>query len=119
MTDDELERALFALPLEVPPADLRARILGVTVYRPRLTIRAWEIYVVGTLAALAVWMAFFVLTSVPDPGERIAAALASAMHTIGLAASSTTMLWVALGISSALWISQLTLPQPYRRRADH
>ena len=31
MTDDELDRALFALPLEEPPADLRARILAATV----------------------------------------------------------------------------------------
>ena len=33
-SDDALDRALFALPLEEPPADLRASILTATVYRP-------------------------------------------------------------------------------------
>ncbi|GAC1401843.1 MAG: hypothetical protein NVSMB64_00690 [Candidatus Velthaea sp.] len=119
MTDDELERALFALPLEEPPADLRARILGATIYRPRLTIRAWEIYVVGTLAALAVWMAVFVMTGVPDAGGRLTSSLVTAFEGIGSAVSTTTTLWIVLGISSALWVSQLTLPQPARRRAEH
>ena len=37
MTDDDLDRALFALPLEEPPADLHGRILAATVLRPAPT----------------------------------------------------------------------------------
>jgi len=33
MTDDELDRALFALPLEEPPADMHQRIMSATVLR--------------------------------------------------------------------------------------
>ena len=45
MTDDELERALAALPLEEPPADLHARILAATVCRRRRP------FAVGAVAA--------------------------------------------------------------------
>ncbi len=47
MTDDELDRALFALPLEEPPADLHGRILAATVLRPAPTFRVWELLHAG------------------------------------------------------------------------
>ena len=65
MDDAALERALFALPLEEPPADLRGRILAATVYRPALPFKMWEVWVIGTLMALAVWLMIAVLTAVP------------------------------------------------------
>jgi hypothetical protein len=95
MTDDELERALFALPLEEPPAGLRDRILAATVARPRLTFRAWEIWLIGTLVALMVWLTVLVATSAPDVGGVISAALNRGVDLV--------------------WISQLSLP-PSRRR---
>ena len=44
MTDDDLDRALFALPLEEPPADLHRRIMAATVLRPAPEFRQWELW---------------------------------------------------------------------------
>jgi hypothetical protein len=111
MTDDELERALIALPLEEPPADLRRRILVSTVYRPRLAVPAWEVWTAGTLSALVVWLAYLVLTGIPRAGRDAVHALAASLDHLGLAVGAPTLLWTILGISSAVWISQLSLPR--------
>jgi hypothetical protein len=117
MTDDELERALFALPLEEPPADLRARILATTVDRPRLTFRAWEVWLVGTLAALMVWLMFLVGTAQPDMGGAISRAISDGVDRIVPALSVSALVWMVLGMSFVVWISQLHLPQSRRRIA--
>jgi hypothetical protein len=117
MTDDELDRALFALPLEAPPADLRARILGATVDRPRLTFNTWEVWVVGTLVAFMVWLAVMVATSVPHIDGAVTRSLLDAFDLFEGSVSLNTLMWVALGASFVFWISQLTLPQAPRREA--
>jgi hypothetical protein len=114
MTDDELERALLALPLEEPPVDLRARILAATVDRPRLTFRAWEIWLVGTLCAFMVWLTFLVMTSVPDLGGAICRTIDEGVDRLGPVVSMGTLVWMALGVSFVVWISQLSLPQSRR-----
>lgn len=112
MTDDELDRALFALPLEEPPADLRPRILAATILRPTAAFRAWELWVLGTVAAFAVWLTYLVLTSSPDAGHRIVDNFAVLLRTTGLV-SLNTLFWLALGMSSAWLISSLTfMPRP-------
>jgi hypothetical protein len=118
MTDDELERALLALPLEEPPVDLRARILAVTIDRPRLTFRAWEIWLLGTLFAFMVWLTFMVGTSVPDLGGAISRAVSEGIDRVVPALSVNALMWMALGVSFVVWISQLSLPQPRREIAD-
>ena len=118
MTDDELERALFALPLEEPPVDLRARILAATIARPRLTFRAWEIWLVGTLFAFMVWLTFMVGTSVPDIGGVISRAVGVGVDRFSETISVNTLMWTALGVSFAMWISQLSLPQSRREIAN-
>jgi hypothetical protein len=118
MTDDELERALVALPLEEPPAELRGRILGATIYRPRLNVRAWEVWAVGTVVAVAVWLSAVVLTGVPNAGGRIIAGVANLVPAFERAATSSTALWLAVGIATAVWLSQLSLPQPQRRTVE-
>ena len=55
MDDERLERALAALPLEEPPPELRARILAATVYRPVPNVATWQIWLLGTLLAVATW----------------------------------------------------------------
>jgi hypothetical protein len=114
MTEDELERALFALPLEEPPVDLRARILSATIARPRLTFSAWEVWLVGTLFAFMVWLTILVCTSVPDFGGAVSRALSAGVDRFGAAFSVNTLVWMALGISFVVWISQLSLPQTRR-----
>ena len=51
-SDDSLERALFALPLEEPPSDLRASILAATAFRPAPPFGVWEVAALGALAAV-------------------------------------------------------------------
>ncbi|MFN2461527.1 MAG: hypothetical protein ABR591_12715 [Candidatus Velthaea sp.] len=119
MTDDELERALLALPLEEPPAGLHGRILAATIYRPRLTFRTWEIWAIGTALALMVWLTVLVLTGVPDAATRITHGVGYAVNHLSTAFSSAAMLWAVLGISSAIWLSQLSLPGPRRPTSDH
>jgi hypothetical protein len=118
MTDDELERALFALPLEEPPVDLRARILAATVERPRLAFRAWEIWLLGSGVAFMVWLMFMVGTSVPDIGATISRAISDGIDRVAPAISVNALMWTALGMSFAVWISQLSLPPPRREAAD-
>jgi hypothetical protein len=98
MTDDPLDRALLALPLEEPPPDLRERILAATVLAPAPAFRAWELWLVMTLTACAAWLCADVLRS---------GALASRLVHPSL------LLWLAIGGSSVWWISNLSLmPQP-------
>ena len=117
MDDAALERALFALPLEEPPADLRGRILAATVYRPALPFKMWEVWLIGTLMALAVWLMIAVLTAVPDAGGRLAGATVDLIERIARNVSPSILGWTVLGASSAFWISQFTLPRalPARR----
>jgi hypothetical protein len=110
MTDDELERALFALPLEEPPVELHARILAATIARPRLTFRAWEIWLIGTLLALMVWLAFLVGMSTPEVGGAVGRAISAAVDQVAATVSVSALMWTVLGISFVVWISQLSLP---------
>ncbi|HEY0393661.1 MAG TPA: hypothetical protein VGD01_04120 [Candidatus Elarobacter sp.] len=111
--DDDLDRALAALPLEEPPAGLHARIMAATVYRPAPAFTGWEVWLVGTLVAVAAWLCWL-LVSAPNATERITTTVVSAFETSGLA-SQYTVLWLAVGVSAAWWISQLTVPTAARR----
>ncbi len=52
MDDEALEQALFALPLEEPPAGLRASILMATAYRPAPAFSVWELAGLGVVGAV-------------------------------------------------------------------
>ena len=110
---DDLDRILAALPLEEAPAGLRSRILTATVYRQRAAVPAWEVWLIGTLAALAVWACWIVASS-PHAGDRLVDATTQLIDAGGLS-SITTVLWLAIGISAAWWISQISFPASPRR----
>ena len=110
--DDALDRALMALPLEEPPASLHARILAATVYRPRAAMQQWEVWLLVTLAAVAAWLSWDVLSS-PRFAERAADRISELVVSGGLT-SLNTLVWLAIGISAAWWLSQLSVP-PRRR----
>ena len=110
-SDEELERALFALPLEEPPADLRASILAATVYRPPLAVKPWEVWLVGGAVALFAWL--LVLIAKGTAGPAFLEFDSYVTDGLKLFAQPATLFWIALGGGAAVWISQLNLtPAP-------
>ena len=106
-SDEELERALFALELEEPPADMRASILASTIYRPPVPVQGWEIWILGGLFAVLAW-----LLALAAHGSALPAL--STFNTyvddaVTYVAKPETLFWLAAGGGLTLWISQLNL----------
>ena len=109
--DDDLDRMIFAIPMEEPPAGLRASILRGTIYRPAFALKPWELWMCGTVAAIAVWLAAFIVRSGPEAFMQTLIALGSA--TAHLLLMQNTWLWIAAGIGTAFWLLILN-PLPMR-----
>jgi hypothetical protein len=62
------------------------------------------------------WLTVLVSTSAPDVGGIISATLSRGVDLFAQALSINILMWMALGVSFVVWISQLSLPGP--RRAD-
>jgi hypothetical protein len=107
--DDDLDRAIAALPLAEPPTGFHARIMAATVYRPEPLVRGWEVWVIGTLVAVAAWLSWVVATT-PRAVTQIVDAAMAAMQTTAALTGTYTVLWLAVGVSAAWWISQLSVP---------
>lgn len=111
--DDELDRLLFALPLEEPPADLRAAILTATIYRPAPVFNAWEISGIGAAIAVGVWLVVLIAMG----GGSL---FGHSMEAIGTGVSRVThdaalMTWGAVGLAAALWLTLFTRFQPWQK----
>jgi hypothetical protein len=113
MTDDELDRALFALPLEEPPADLHGSIMAATAWRPAPAFRAWELWLAAGAFALVVWLTMWIFASSPGALDRLEHSVISGLHGLGLF-SRATYVWIGIGLSSVWWISSLSF-MPVRR----
>jgi hypothetical protein len=98
---DDLDRAIFALPLETPPRGLREAILRATVYAEAIAPTAfgrWEIAGIGGALALALW---FVILTVAD--RSLAATFSAGVYDIARAFTDpTTLAWLATGGSIAV-----------------
>lgn len=109
--DDALDRALFALPLEEPPASLRASILTSTVYRPAPVFSVWEITALGIGAAVLVWLVALIAmgggTLFVHTISTIVSAIARPLSNV------TTLAWVAAGAATAFWLTFFTGSQPF------
>lgn len=109
--DDALDRALFALPLEEPPMDLRASILRATIYAPAPVFKTWELAVLGAVAAVMVWfLALIVMggaTLFLDSVQIIGTMVMRAIPQNG-----ATIAWLAAGGAAAIWLSIFTGFQP-------
>lgn len=106
--DDELDRALFALPLEPLPDGLRASILAAVSVVPVPILTGWEIGGIGAILALATWLTILVLTG----GSSIGATIGMAGGEMARVASNwTTLAWLAVGASTGLWLSLITVPR--------
>ncbi len=103
---DDLDRALFALPLEEPPTGLRDSIFAITLKAPRLepaSLGWWESIGVGVVLALAVWLVYAIVTN-----GTIAAQAMSALIVFGRALATPLVLFsLALGFSAVFIVSWL------------
>ena len=106
-SDADLERALFAMPLEEPPAGMRASILAATVYRPKVSVAAWEIWLFGIVSALIVWISALVIRG--GGGPAIHAVQSASSFVTSVLSEPSTLLWIAIGGAAAVWLSQLNL----------
>jgi hypothetical protein len=106
-SDEELDRALFALELEEPPADLRASILAATIYRAPFAVKPWEVWGAGVLCALLTWL--LVLVAGGGAGATVSAFSRYVNEGLALFVQPQTLFWIAIGGAAALWISQLNL----------
>jgi hypothetical protein len=100
---DDLDRALFALPLAEPPAGLRASIFRATVYAPSAAqaFGRLEMIAIGVMLALASWLT---LATVMNP--RAAGSIEGALAILvrGLA-DPQTLVWLGVGALTAVWLS--------------
>jgi uncharacterized integral membrane protein len=112
---DELDRALFALPLEEPPADLRRSILAATVDAPPDApfLRGWEAALVGTLLALAAWL----VLAVANDARLSAQLVAGAWELVAAFLQPATLAWLAAGLATALCLSLVNLTPPSALRS--
>ncbi len=108
--DDALDRALFALPFEEPPADLRAAILNATIFRPAPVFSFRELLVLAATCAVVVWLVGAV---VMGGGSLFLHSLeALGAGTLRALANTTLLLWAAAGGATAIWLSIFTGFQP-------
>ncbi|HEY3675934.1 MAG TPA: hypothetical protein VGK84_08050 [Candidatus Tumulicola sp.] len=108
-SSDELDRALFALPLEEPPSELRGSILTATAYRPAPPFSAWEAIGLGVISAVTVWL----LAVVAMGGAPL---FFTTLGTIGRftadgLSNMYALAWLGAGVATALWLSLFTSSQ--------
>lgn len=111
LDDDALDRALFALPLEEPPADLRASILTATVYRPVPAFATWEAVLLGVAAAVTVWL--LVLLTMGGGSLFVHTATAIFTGATHLLSNVSVLAWLGAGAATAWWLSLFTGSQPF------
>jgi hypothetical protein len=114
--EDALDRALLALPLEEPPAGLRASILMATAYRPALASVAqrhsfWELAFMGALAAVAVWLVALVAMGGGSLFVHTLAAIGATLTRVF--SNGPTLAWLAAGTVTAVWLTLFTGSQPF------
>lgn len=98
---DDLDRALFELPLEQPPADLRRSILNATIYAPPApapVFSLWETVGLGFVLAVACWLSAALLRN-----PAVSVMLIRGFEALGQAlANPATLEWTATGAAVAL-----------------
>ncbi|HUA08424.1 MAG TPA: hypothetical protein VMA98_04060 [Candidatus Acidoferrales bacterium] len=104
--DDALDAALFALPLEEPPAGLRSAILHATIYRPAPLFSFRDLIVLGALSAVVVWL---IAAIVAGGGSLFLHSLqAIGEATLRGLGNLALLAWLAAGGATAIWLSIFT-----------
>lgn len=104
--DDDLDRMLFALPLEEPPADLRASILAATAYRPAPVFKPWEVSMMGAVAAVGIWLVVLIVLGGPALFARTLQHISDGAIRAG--SNAELMGWLAAGCATAAWLTLFT-----------
>jgi len=114
-SEEELERALFALSLEEPPTDLHAAILSRTIYRAPMIAARWELAGLISVAFAACVLLWMIVAGGGTLFDRTVLSAASyAERALG---SMQTLLWLAIGCATAFALSLSSNPPiPVRRR---
>jgi hypothetical protein len=108
-SDDALDRALFALPLEEPPGELRGSILTATAYRPAPPFKLWEVIAIGAISAVTLWLVILVALG---GGTLFVNTLSAIARTMATGLSNVMVLgWLGAGAATALWLSLFTSSQ--------
>ncbi len=112
---DDLDRALFALPLETPPPGMRETILNATVYAAApgsVAFGRWEIGAIGAALALGTWL---ILLAIMD--RTFAGTFAADVYVFVRALGEpSTLAWLAAGASIATLATLWNLPLPLPMR---
>jgi hypothetical protein len=108
--NDALDQAILGLPLEEPPAGLRASLLLATAYRPAPAFSFLDLAGLGALGAVALWLVVLLVMG----GSSLFAETLGAIGTALTRAFSNapTVAWLAAGGATALWLSLFTGSQP-------
>ncbi len=101
--EDDLDRAIFALDLEVPPPGLRESILRATIYAPSAAMRFGEICGIGAALAFACWLAIALLNN----KALAAAAGAGIVSALNWVVAPASLEWIAVGLAAVFWFSLL------------
>lgn len=111
-TLDELDRALFAMPLETPPAGMREAILRATVYAGTaspLAFGRYEILGIGAALALGAWLVIFAIAD-----RAFASAFAENCYAFARGIGNpATIAWLATGgaVVTVATLANITLPR--------
>jgi len=105
-SDDDLERALFNLPLEEAPPNLRASILARTVYHHAIPVKAWEAWLIGGSVAMLAWLLVLILRD--GTGPVVSTLDAIGAFVLAVLSQPATILWTAVGGAAAMWLMHLT-----------
>lgn len=114
-SEAELERALFAMPLEEPPADMHAAILAQTIYGAPAAAARWELAGLISVAFAACALVWMIVAGGGTLFDRtILSATMYAEHALN---SIQTLLWLATGCATAFAISlSFNVTTPIRQR---
>jgi hypothetical protein len=108
--EEALDQAIFGLPLEEPPAGLRASILMATAYRPAPAFSVVELAILGALGALGIWLIALLFLGGGTLFVQTAATIGSVVSRS--LANAATLAWLAAGGATALWLTLFTGSQP-------
>jgi hypothetical protein len=106
--DDEIDRAIQALPLEPLPDGLRASILAAVSMVPGPVLTRWETAGIGVILALATWLSLLLLNGGPEVGKWLTAEVGTLGRYL---VSPPTLMWMGLGLACALCLSLFSIPR--------